>query len=379
MNILVLGSGRVGQPMVLDLATEEKFKVSVADIDSKNIAAFADNARIKRIQADLGNPKVLVELIQKQDLIVNALPGYMGYSTCKIVIESGKNIVDIAFFPEDSLTLDAIAKKMGVTAIVDCGVAPGMSNLLIGYVANMLNELTDVKIMVGGLPVVRELPYEYRAVFSPIDVIEEYIRPARLIENGQIVIKEPFTDRELISFASVGTLEAFNTDGLRTLLYTIKCPRMSEKTLRYPGHVDKIILLKESGFFSQDTIEVGSNSVRPLDVTTRLLFPLWELKEGEEDFTVMRIIVEGKKNNQKVRYTYNLYDRYDSVNRVTSMARTTGYTATTAVRMISEGTFAEKGVFPPELIGSNTESVRFMLEGLKKKNIYYEEQVEEIN
>jgi len=379
MNILVLGSGRVGQPMVLDLATEEKFRVSVADIDSKNLATYNDNARIKSIKADLANLKVLVELIQKQDLIVNALPGYLGYSACKIVIESGKNIVDIAFFPEDPLTLDAIAKKMGVTAIVDCGVAPGMSNLLIGHVANLLDELTDVKIMVGGLPVVRELPYEYRAVFSPIDVIEEYNRPARLIENGQVVIKEPFTDRELVSIASVGTLEAFNTDGLRTLLHTIKCPQMSEKTLRYPGHIDKIILLKDSGFFNEETIEIGSNSIRPLDVTTRLLFPLWELKEGEEDFTVMRIIVEGKKNKQKVRYTYNLYDRYDSVNRVTSMARTTGYTATTAVRMISDSIFTEKGVFPPELIGSKTECVRFMLEVLKQKNIYYEEQVEEIN
>jgi saccharopine dehydrogenase-like NADP-dependent oxidoreductase len=365
--------------MAVDLAAEPKFNVSVADVDSANIAEYAREKRINGIQSDLSNTAILVELIQKHDLIVNALPGSMGYSVCKTVIESGKNIVDIAFFPEDPLPLDTLAKKRGVIAIVDCGVAPGMSNLLVGHVASLLDELSAIKIMVGGLPVVRKLPYEYNAVFSPIDVIEEYTRPARLIEYGKLVVKEPFTQRELVSFPSVGTLEAFNTDGLRTLINTIKCPSMSEKTLRYPGHIDKMILLKESGFFSEEILTIGSNRIRPIDVTTRLLFPLWELKEDEEDFTVMRILIEGKKKNRTVRYTYDLYDRYDPLNQVTSMARTTGYTATTAVRMISNGTFSEKGVFPPEKIGSKLECVQFMLEGLKQKNIYYQEQVEEIS
>ena len=144
--------------------------------------------------------------------------------------------------------------------------------------------------------------------FRPIDVIEEYTRPARYIENGKLVIRPALSDPEFINFDKVGTLEAFNSDGLRTLADTLKAPNMKEKTLRYPGHIEKILVLRESGFFSQKEIEVNGKKIKPIDFTSKLLFPMWELKEGDEEFTVMKIIIEGEKDKKKYRYTYNLLD-----------------------------------------------------------------------
>ena len=310
--------------------------------------------------------------------MVNALPGSMGFEIFKAVSSAGRNIVDITFFQEDPFAVDHIAKKRGVTAIMDCGVAPGMSNLLIGHVAQELEDLHSVRIYVGGLPMVREWPYEYKAVFSPMDVIEEYIRPARFMEAGKMIVKQALTDRELLNFPEIGTLEAFNTDGLRTLLKTIKCPEMTEKTLRYPGHVDKILLLRDIGFFRQDTIEVGGLPVRPIDVTASLLFPKWELKEGEQDFTIMRILAEGSKGEKKYRYQYELLDRFDPDNGITSMARTTGYTATMAVRLLAAGLFQEQGVIPLEFIGRKSSCVKFMLQGLEERGIIYRQKIQEI-
>src|SRR5690606_32895639 len=143
-----------------------------------------------------------------------------GFATAKAVIESGRNMVDISFFPEDPFELDELAKKHNVTVVTDCGVAPGMGNIILGY-HNQAMQVTDYECLVGGLPLVREWPWEYRAVFSPIDVIEEYIRPARFVQNGALVVREALSDPELVHFAEVGTLESWNSDGLRTLIQTM--------------------------------------------------------------------------------------------------------------------------------------------------------------
>jgi lysine 6-dehydrogenase len=153
----------------------------------------------------------------------------------KRLLRANKNAVDIAFFPEDALSLDALAKEHGVSAVVDCGVAPGMSNLLLGAAAAELDETTEAVVYVGGLPVQRQWPWEYKAVFSPVDVIEEYTRPARVVEHGQIVVKEPLTDREYLDFAGIGTLEAFVSDGLRSVMHTLDIPNMAEKNPALSG------------------------------------------------------------------------------------------------------------------------------------------------
>ena len=376
MNVLVLGCGLVGRPMALDLANEKSFKVTVADISKKNLDRIPTNLPITKLQKNISNPNELTSLLKNCDIVLNAVPGFMGFNTLKEIIKAKKNVVDIAFFPENPFELDELAKQNNVTAVVDCGVAPGMSNILIGHVNQILDKTETVLIYVGGLPVVREFPYEYKAGFSPIDVIEEYTRPARYIENGKLVIRPALSDPEFLYFDKVGTLEAFNSDGLRTLADTLTAPNMKEKTLRYPGHIEKMRVLRESGFFSQDEIEVSGVKIKPVDFTSKLLFPMWELKEGDEEFTVMKIIVEGEKDKKKIRYTYNLLDRHDKKTNIHSMARTTGYTATTVVRLLAKGMFEQKGICPPEFIGQKPECVDFVLNELKEKGVIYNRVIE---
>jgi lysine 6-dehydrogenase len=374
-KIVVLGSGLVGGPMAIDLAKDKDFKVTVVDIDAQALARLKGAGGVTAIQEDLSDPKIVRRIVLKHDMVLSAVPGFMGFRTLRTVLEAGRTVVDIAFFPEDAFELDALARKNDVTAVVDCGVAPGMSNILAAHARQKLDEPESISIYVGGLPEVRVWPYEYKAVFSPADVIEEYVRPARYIENGQMVIRPALSDPELMNFPVVGTLEAFNTDGLRTLAKTLDVPNMKEKTLRYPGHIEKMAVLRETGFFETREIEIKGTRIRPIDFTAKLLFPKWKLHEGEVDLTVMRVIVEGKRKGRSVSITYDLFDRYDAVTGVHSMARTTGYTATVAARMIARGLFDRKGVSAPESIGQVPACVKFMLDGLKARGIVYHETV----
>ncbi len=374
MKIIILGAGLIGSPMAIDLAKDKEFEVSVADINKHALSKF-DNTTINSIKKDLSKPEDVKQLVKNFDLVLNAVPGFMGFQTLKAIIKAGKNVVDIAFFPEDMFLLDELAKKNNVIAISDIGVAPGMSNILIGYIDNLLDKTESVKIYVGGLPKIREWPYEYKAVFSPIDVIEEYTRPARYIENGKEVIRPALSDPELMNFPNIGTLEAFNSDGLRSIMKTINAPNMIEKTLRYPGHIEKMAVLRDTGFFDKKEIEIYGKKIKPLDFTAKLLFPKWKLEKGDEDITVMQVIIEGEKDGKKISYTYGLFDQYNRETKIHSMARTTGYTATMAVRMISEGLYNRKGVSAPEFIGKCPECVKFILNGLEKRGVVYKEKI----
>jgi len=377
MKIIVLGAGLVGGPMAIDLAKDQRFSVTIADVNQEALQRLS-GFPIQTMEKDLRDPQEVTRLVSAYDIVINAVPGFMGYRTLKAIIEAGKNVVDIAFFIEDPFQLDELARLKNVTAIMDCGVAPGMCNVLIGYAAHQLDEVENVVYYVGGLPGIREWPYEYKAVFSPIDVIEEYTRPARYIEHGKLIVKHALSDPELLNFPGVGTLEAFNTDGLRSLAVTIKSPNMKEKTLRYPGHIEKMRVLRETGFFSQEEVEVNGMRIKPMDLTARLLFPLWKLKEGEMDLTVMQVMVEGRKCGKKKRYTWDLFDRYDPETCIHSMARTTGYTATVALRMIADGYYLRKGISVPEYIGNDPKCVKYLLDGLKERGVVYSEKIEEV-
>ena len=361
-KIIVLGAGLVGSVMAQDLA--KKHNVTCVDIKKENLAKLNN---INTICADVSNPKKIKKIIQKFDLVVGALPGFMGYQMMRHVIEAGKNIVDISFFPEDPFGLDKLAKQKKVVAVMDCGVAPGMGNIIFGY-HNLNMKITDYECLVGGLPEKREWPYEYQAVFSPIDVIEEYTRPARYVKDSKIITKEALSETEIINFDEIGSLESWNSDGLRSLIQTMKhVPNMIEKTLRYPGCVEYLKVLKYSGFFSYKEIEINGHKIRPIDVTAKLLFPKWKMEKGDKDFTIMRIIIKGLENNKEVNYQYNLLDRFQ--NGTISMARTTGFTCTAVANLIINGRYNRIGISPPEYLG---EHFNFINEYLEKRGVKYQ-------
>ncbi|MFW5761735.1 MAG: saccharopine dehydrogenase family protein, partial [Cyclobacteriaceae bacterium] len=310
------------------------------------------------------------EALQPFDLVITAVPGHSGFKVLKKVIDAGKNVVDISFFPEDPFILDKMARAKGVTAIVDCGLAPGLGNLVLGY-HHARMQVNSFRCYVAGLPVERTWPFAYKAVFSPVDVIEEYTRPARVVENGKIIIKEALSELEMIEIPGLGTLEAFNTDGLRTLLYTVKIPELLEKTMRYPGSTQYLQMLKKSGFFSADELNCNGTTIRPIDLTSQILFKQWQVKPGDEDISVLVIKLNGEENEKRVNYHYFMTDRYDHLNSTLSMARTTGYTCTAAANLLLEKGFAKPGICPPELIGADAEAFHYILNYLKNRNINF--------
>ena len=205
-------------------------------------------------------------------------------------------------------------------------------------------------------------------------MIEEYTRPARLMEYGHIVQKPALSDRELMEFERVGTLEAFNTDGLRSLLTTMNhVPNMLEKTLRYPGHIELIEALIHSGFFQQTELDVNGQKVIPRDLTSRLLRQQWQLLPGEQEFTVMRIAITGTLNDTRRIIRYDLYDEYDTENQTTSMARTTGYACTAAANLLLSGQYAYRGISPPEYVGKNPACFEYIMDYLRQRSVVYRE------
>ncbi len=378
LKVVVLGAGLVGNVIARDFAENIDIDVSLVDVNQDTLDKITANYNIHGICADLSNPNIIKEIVAGYDIVIGALPGYMGFQAVKAVIEAGKNIVDISFFEEDPFELDELAKEKGVTAVIDAGIAPGLSNIILGHVDSVLEETQNFLCFVGGLPIIRDWPFEYKAFFSPIDILEEYTRLARYVENSEIVVKQALSDPELLEFVGVGTLEAFNTDGLRTLLRTMDIPFMKEKTLRYPGHIEKMKMLRETGFFDKKTIKINGKEIKPIDLTSKLLFDKWKMEEGDEDLTVMKVTIEGIKEDKKLRYSYYMLDKYDKEKKIISMARTTGYTCTAIVKQIIEGVYDEKGIIPPEYLGKHLETYTSIIEELAKRNVIIKEEIQEI-
>ena len=368
-KIIILGAGMVGKAMASDLA--KKHEVTSADIDAGALQPLAGRPNIHTAVLDVTDEAALSSAVSGFDLVISAVPGFLGIQTMEKVIKQKKDLVDISFMPEDVMPLDSLARDNGVTVVMDCGVAPGMPNYITGY-HDVTMQIEEMEYMVGGLPKVRSFPFEYKAPFSPCDVIEEYTRPARFVEKGELVVRPAMSDAEYVYFENIGTLEAFNTDGLRSLIKTMKhIPSMKEKTLRYPGHIHLIRALSAAGFLDREPVKVNDTSVIPLDFTSRILFDAWKLGPEEPEFTVMRIILRGTEKGVAREITYELYDEYDPVEKISSMARTTGFTATGTAEMILNGKFNKKGLFPPELVGREPACLEFILGYLKERNVVY--------
>lgn len=364
-SVIVLGAGLIGRTIARDLSSS--WEVCSADLSQVALDELSDSENIKKVRCDFTNGDDLKKLIAPYDLVIGAVPGFMGFNLLKSVIALGKNVIDISFFPEDPFALDELAKANNVIAVVDCGVAPGICNMIAGFYSTKM-DLTRYECLVGGLPVIQVWPFAYKAPFSPIDVIEEYTRPARIVVNNKERTVEALSGIESVSFRDTGALEAFYTDGLRTLLRTMKgIPDMSEKTMRFPGHASLMRVFRESGLFNNELISVGDAQVRPIDVTSRLLFRKWKLEHDDEDFTIMRVTLESEDK----RVVYYLYDSYDRATHTSSMARTTGYTCTAVATLVLNGMYHHKGISPPEFVGKEENCFSFVIDYLKKRNVNY--------
>jgi len=374
-DCIVLGAGMVGRVIAADLVNEGLDRVVVADRDDAALRQAARRAggRVETVRADLADPAEVRRLVEPHGMVFGALASRIGFEAMRAVIEAGKSYCDISFMPEDALDLDGLAKERGATVVPDCGVAPGLSNLLAGAAAERLDPCERIEIYVGGIPERRVKPFEYKAAFAPADVLEEYTRPARLVEGGRVVVREALSDVEPLDLPGVGTVEAFNTDGLRSLAHTLDVPFMKEKTIRWPGHADLMRAFREAGLFSKTPLKVGSGQVAPLEVTSAALFPKWTYEEGEVDLTVMRVTAQGRENGAPVRLTWNLLDRYDSETKTTSMARTTAFPCSVIGQMIAAGTISAPGVIPAERLGADEALLESILNELAARRVDFVE------
>ncbi|MCP3905362.1 MAG: saccharopine dehydrogenase [Planctomycetes bacterium] len=371
---VVLGAGMVGAVIARDLIDHGGFDVTIADLRDAALGAARRRCGdgLHTVVADLADPEVVTRTVASADIVLGALASRHGYAVLRAVIEAGKDYCDISFMPEDASDLDDLARQSGVTAVVDCGVAPGMTNMLAARGAAALERAESIDLYVGGLPAERRWPFEYKAGFAPHDVIEEYTRPARLVEGGRVVVREALSEPELVEFDGVGTLEAFNTDGLRSLVRTLDVPFMREKTLRYPGHIELMRVFRATGLFSEEPVDVGGGQmVRPRDLLAAVLFPRWTFAEGEGDLTVFRATVRGVDGGRPVELGWDMLDRYDPATATTSMARTTAFPCAIVARMIADGTFREPGVHAPERLGASETLTNRVLEELERRGVVY--------
>ncbi|MCS7297725.1 MAG: saccharopine dehydrogenase C-terminal domain-containing protein [Bacteroidia bacterium] len=376
-SVLVLGAGRMGRAIALDLG--DRCAVTVADYDPERLSLLQkEMPSLQTYCIDFADTHSLEEVAEPNSLVLSAVPGDIGFLVLQTLVQMGKRVVDISFFPEEPFSLERIAKEKGAIAIVDAGVAPGLSNLLLGrHLLEMSVE--SYECFVGGLPVERQWPYQYKAPFSPADVIEEYRRPVRQRIGGQEIVKPPLSEVELFEVPEIGTLEAFNTDGLRTLLHTTSVPNMREKTLRYPGHAESILILQESGFFSEELISVGGTQVRPIEVTLALLSRQWILKPSEKDILIMCVRIVGKKEGQLLQYEYWLKEEADLSRQISAMARCTAYTATALASYLLDRASVESGIFAPEQIAGKEGAFDFVIKYLSERGVNIERRVKELS
>jgi saccharopine dehydrogenase-like NADP-dependent oxidoreductase len=359
----------VGGLVARDLADDGGFVVTAWDSDPSALHRLPAGPHLTSRLADLADEKAVGEAVREADVVAVAVPGRLGARVVRAVLTQRKPLVDISFSPEDPFLLDDLARRGSVPAVVDCGVAPGISNLLAGRAVSELSDPESVRILVGGLPSRRIWPWEYGLVFSLTDVLEEYTRPARCRIAGVERIVPALSELEHVEIRGLGTLEAFLTDGSRTLLKTLEVPNLVEKTLRWPGHAEKIRILRSTGFLDTEPVSTGAGSVVPRQLTEALLARSWSLPEGDEELTVLRVEVEGTRRGESVRIVYDLLDRTDPRRGTTSMARTTGFPCAIVARMLATGQWSRPGITPPEWLGRDATVTAHILDQLTARGV----------
>jgi lysine 6-dehydrogenase len=348
MKAAVLGAGLMGSVIGWDLARSDAVdSVVVADVDEGRLQAVKRRAQGRKLTVeglDVRETGKVVEFLRRFDVAASALPHGVVHLSDLAAVQAGTKMVNIAF-EDEQMGLDGAARKSGALLVPGCGVAPGLGGILLAHSLKELGGGDEGHILVGGIPEHPRPPFDYRLVFSIVGLLREYTDDARVVRDGRVVRVRPFSTVETYEFPPpIGRLEGFCTDGLASLVYTMKGMKtLDEITLRWPGHAEKMNVLLESGFFSKEKIRVGDAEVSPLEVSWAVLGKI--LSEGDpHDITVMRVIAKGRGK----QVVYDMVDRYDEELHVTSMGKTTGYTGSVVTQMVGSGRVRGNGVLPPE-------------------------------
>ena len=343
-RILVLGSGRIGAAIVYDLLRSQGVaQVGVADKNRGALARVARHSSARRLAVhhlDSTNGKAVARLLGRYDAVTSALPYRQNLALARAAIRAGVPFCDLGGSHEvrdAQQQLHQVARRRGVALLPDCGLAPGLSSVLVAHGAMAFTRLERIHICVGGLPQRPQPPLDYALYFSPEGLINEYAEPVEIITGGRRRQVEPLTGLEAIRFRGLPPLEAFYTSGgSSTLPHTFRQVReLHEKTIRYRGHCEKIRVLRALGLFSSETVRVGRGSVSPRQVLVRLLEQ--SLGSNEPDIVLVRAVLEGQTPRGRRRLIYEMRDTYDRRSGLTAMMRTTAFPTSIAVQLLARG------------------------------------------
>jgi len=356
MKVLVLGSGMMGRGAAYDLARNPKVEqVLIGDIDLARANALAREMGPKAIaeKLDARDRSQLVKSFSKVDSVVSCVSYTVNLLCTEVAIQTGKHMCDLGGnlrVVEKQLQMHDKARAAGVLVVPDCGLAPGMTNILVRDGVDYLSRTERVKIRVGGLQQKPQPPLNYSLVFSVEGLINEYVEPCMALRSGKIAYEDPLVGFEQVQFPEpFGMLEAFNTSGGTSTLpltYQGKIKDLDYKTLRYPGHGHKMWCLFRLGFMDSSEQDFGGIKIAPRKVLERLLEK--NLPKSEKDVTLLRITVEGWKGTESRTVEYELIDYFDDKTGLTSMMRTTAFPAALTAVWMADGTIKERGVLPPE-------------------------------
>jgi lysine 6-dehydrogenase len=357
MKLLVLGAGLQGSAAAFDmLRNPDVERVGIADANSERLDQVQqklDDRRVAAHELDVSESERVTELLSEYDACLSAVNYWYNLDLTRAAIEAGTHLCDLGGNNDvvnKQLELDAEAFAAGVTVVPDCGLAPGMANILAAHGIRRLDEAAAVRIRVGGLPRHPKPPLGYQLVFAVEGLINEYVERCVIIRDGVKLFVEPLTEIEEIEFPEpFGALEAFHTSGgLSTLARTFagKVHDLDYKTIRYPGHGAKMRALLDLGMFAEQPIAVGETEVKPRQVTARVLERLLD-HEGP-DVVLVRVTVLGTKRGGRRRLEYEIIDSADEANGITAMMRCTAYPASIVAQMLADHRIEARGVVVQE-------------------------------
>ena len=358
MRMLVLGAGLQGSACAYDLLQNPDVKeVRLADLNISHIPDFLAPYSGKRLvptHVDVRDKAAVLAVMRESDAAMSAIPYYFNLDLARLAVEAGTHFCDLGGNTEivfQQKDLDGAAKAKGITVIPDCGLAPGMVNILAQHGIEQMDKVRSVRIYVGGLPQHPEPPLNYQIVYSLEGVLDYYTTLSWVLRDGKRTRVKALSEIEDVSFAApVGDLEAFHTaGGLSTMAfrYEGRIPTMEYKTLRYPGHAHIVEAIRELGLLDLTPVEVKGLKVIPRDVFVSVVGPRLTKPKGR-DLVALRVIVEGSKGGKAKKVGWELLDYYDESHHISAMMRTTGYSLSITGQMQARGEITPAGVHTPD-------------------------------